>query len=317
MIDSHGEDFMADTSVKPALVIMAAGMGSRYGGIKQIDPVGEFGEVILHYSVYDAVKAGFGKIVFVIRPDIEKDFVETVIKKLPSSIDVEYVFQTLTSHLPFEVETTRTKPWGTAHATLCASEAVDTPFAVINADDYYGAEVFRDVAGFLKEMKPDSSDFAMAGYVLRNTLSRHGYVSRGICGTDENGLLTSIVEWERIEQVNGRIEARHKAEDEPVIFSGDELTSMNFFCLSPLFFEKTREALKDFLSVRDNLEKNEIYLPILLGELIGKKEVTVKVIPTGSRWFGMTYQEDRPLVKAEFRKLIAEGVYPSPLWKVD
>ncbi len=316
MVDFLPEEIMANDSKKPALVIMAAGMGSRYGGIKQIDPVGNYGEVLLHYSVYDALRAGFGRIVFVIRPDIEKDFVEAVMNKLPSSVDAVYVFQTLESELPFPVETNRTKPWGTAHAVLCSSSAVDTPFAVINADDYYGVEVFSDVMPFLKSMADDSSDFAMPGYVLSKTLSDNGYVSRGICRTDSNNLLTSIVEWERIERINGRIEIRHNPGDDPVIVKDDELTSMNFFCLNPFFFKKVRTAFKEFLSDPANLEKNEIYLPRLLGELVDKGEASVKVIPTNSNWFGMTYAEDRPKVKNAFKKLIEEGVYPSPLWKV-
>lgn len=308
---------MANESKKPALVIMAAGMGSRYGGIKQIDPVGNYGEVILHYSVYDAVRAGFGKIVFVIRPDIEKDFVEAVMNKIPSSIDATYVFQTLESELPYTVETKRTKPWGTAHATLCSSSVVNTPFAVINADDYYGVEVFSDVIPFLNKMSNDSTAFAMAGYTLSKTLSDNGYVSRGICKTDSDNLLTSIVEWERIERVNGKIAVRHQKDDDPLFVKDDELTSMNFFCLNPVFFEKVRAAFKEFLKDPYNLGKNEIYLPILLGELINKGEATVEVIPTNSNWFGMTYIEDRPKVKSAFKKLIDEGIYPSPLWEMD
>lgn len=306
---------MSEKAVKPALVIMAAGIGSRYGGIKQIEPVGECGEVILHYSVFDAVKAGFDKIVFVIRPDIEKDFTEAVLDKFPSSLKVEYVFQELNTELPFPVKTNRTKPWGTAHATLCAARAVDTPFVVINADDYYGFSVFNDVAPFLRRMKTSSTDFAMAGYTLRKTLSSYGYVSRGICRTDSKDILTSITEWERIKVEGDRIVARHKEEDKPTIMSGREPTSMNFFCLGPAFFDKTRNAFREFLSKPEKLEKNEIYLPLLLGELIEKNEATVQVIPTDSNWFGMTYREDRALVKNAFKKLIREGIYPSPLWK--
>ena len=294
---------------------MAAGMGSRYGGIKQIDPVGEYGEVILHYSVYDALQAGFGKIVFVIRPEIERDFREAVLGILPPFVDVALVFQELDTALPFPVTTTRTKPWGTAHAALCAADSVDTPFVVINADDYYGAEVFRDVIPFMKQMDAASTDFAMAGYTLRKTLSRYGYVSRGICETDSEGNLTSIVEWERIETDGKTIRACHKEGEKAVIMTGSEATSMNFFCLTPGFFEKTREAFKMFLSEEENLEKNEIYLPVLLGDLISRGEASVKVIPTESQWFGMTYREDRPVVKKAFRKLIESNVYPSPLWK--
>lgn len=306
---------MAEKKSKPTLVIMAAGMGSRYGGIKQIDPVGEYGEVILHYSVYDAVKAGFGKIVFIIRPDIEKDFKEAVLDKLPSSLDVEYVFQELDTELPFPVKTNRTKPWGTAHATLCTASVVNGPFVVINADDYYGSQVFRDVIPFVRKMDPSLADFAMAGYTLQKTLSKNGYVSRGICKTDPDNKLTSIVEWERIEIDGDAIRARHNEKDRPVYMKGTEPTSMNLFCLSPVFFEQARKALREFLLNPENSEKNEIYLPVLLGDLIKKGEASVQVIPTNSNWFGMTYKEDRPLVKNAFNQLIADGVYPSPLWK--
>lgn len=306
---------MSETKLKPALVIMAAGMGSRYGGIKQIDPVGEYGEVILHYSVYDAVKAGFGKIVFIIRPDIEKDFKEAVLDKLPPSLDAEYVFQELDTELPFPVKTNRTKPWGTAHATLCTASVVNGPFVVINADDYYGSEVFRDIIPFVRNMDPALADFAMAGYTLQTTLSKNGYVSRGICKTDPDNKLTSIVEWERIEIDGDAILARHNEKDNPVYMKGTEPTSMNLFCLNPVFFEQTRKALRKFLLNPENLEKNEIYLPVLLGDLIKNGEASVQVIPTNSNWFGMTYKEDRPLVKNAFNQLIVDGVYPSPLWK--
>ncbi len=306
---------MSHSDKKPALVIMAAGIGSRYGGIKQIDPVGEHGEVILHYSIYDAVRAGFGRIVFVIRPDIEQDFKKAVLDKLPPSLDVAIVYQKLDSELPFPVHSTRSKPWGTAHAVLCAAGVVDTPFVVINADDYYGADVFHDVIPYMKTMDAFSTDYAMAGYTLRNTLSPHGYVSRGICKTDPEGNLAAITEWERIEIDGEKIYARHKAEDTAVFMTGSEPTSMNFFCLSPAFFNQTREAFKKFLMKDENLEKNEIYLPILLGDLILKREAAVKVIPTDSNWFGMTYKEDQPVVKNAFKKLIQDKIYPSPLWK--
>jgi NDP-sugar pyrophosphorylase family protein len=300
--------------IKPALVIMAAGIGSRYGGIKQIEPVGEFGEVILDYSVYDAVKAGFGKIVFIIRKDLENDFKEAVFDRIPSSVDVEYVFQELDSELPFEVPLNRTKPWGTAHAVLCTAGIIDGPFVVINADDYYGSSVFTDVLPFLHKMEDGSTNFAMAGYTLRKTLSDHGYVSRGVCQANSNNLLTSIVEYEKIEIIDGKIVAKRLKSDNSEIMTGNEPTSMNFFCLGPAFFEKIRDGLKDFLSDEENLAKAEIYLPILLDDLINKNEATVKVIPTDSSWFGMTYKEDSPIVKRAFKKLIEEGIYPSPLW---
>ncbi len=307
---------MPDSKKKPALVIMAAGMGSRYGGIKQIEPVGEYGEVILHYSIYDAVQAGFGKIVFVIRPDIEKDFKKAVIDKLPSTLDVDYVFQELDTEVPFPVKTNRTKPWGTAHAVLCSAQCVNTPFVVINADDYYGAAVFHDIFPFMQGMEVSSTSFAMAGYTLKNTLSEHGYVSRGICRTDADKKLISITEWERIEIAGGRITARHKGEDDPVFMTGTEPTSMNLFCLSPVFFGKARTAFKKFLESPEKREKEEFYLPVLLGDLLSSHDISsIEVIPTNSHWFGMTYKEDRSRVKKEFQKLIEEKVYPSPLWE--
>ena len=299
---------------KPVLVIMAAGIGSRYGGIKQIEVVGEFGEVILDYSVYDAVEAGFGKIIFVIRKDLEADFKEAVLDRIPSSVDVEYVFQELDSELPFDVPLNRTKPWGTAHAVLCAARLIDGPFVVINADDYYGSDVFNDMKSFLADMKDGGSDYAMAGYTLSNTLSEHGYVSRGVCKADSAGLLTSIVEYEKIEIISGKIVAKRLGVDGSEILTGKEPASMNFFCLGPAFFDQIREALKGFLSNPENLAKTEIYLPILLDELINRKEATVRVIPTNSDWFGMTYKEDSPIVKQSFKDLIKKGVYPSPLW---
>ena len=299
---------------KPALVIMAAGMGSRYGGIKQIEPVGEYGEVILDYSVFDAVRAGFGKIIFIIRKDLEKDFKDAVLDRIPSSVDVDYVFQELDSELPFDVPLNRTKPWGTAHAVLCAAKLIDGPFVAINADDYYGSSVFHDVKPFLDGMKDGGSDYAMAGYTLSNTLSEHGYVSRGVCKADSSGLLTSIIEYEKIEVVDGKVIAKRLGIDDVEILTGKEPASMNFFCLGPAFFDQIREALKGFLSNPENLAKTEIYLPILLDELINKKEATVRVIPTDSDWFGMTYKEDSPIVKQSFKDLIKKGVYPSPLW---
>ena len=299
---------------KPTLVIMAAGIGSRYGGIKQIEPVGKYGEVILDYSVYDAVKAGFGKIIFIIRKDLEKDFKEAVLDRFPSSVNVEYVFQELDSELPFDVPLNRKKPWGTAHAVLCAAKLIDGPFVVINADDYYGSAVFNDVKPFLLGMKDSGSDYAMAGYTLSNTLSDHGYVSRGVCKADSSGLLTSIIEYEKIEIEGGKVVAKRLGVEGSEILTGKEPASMNFFCLGPAFFNQIREALIGFLSNPENLAKTEIYLPILLDELINKQEATVRVIPTDSDWFGMTYKEDSPIVKQSFKDLIRKGVYPSPLW---
>jgi len=302
--------------MKPVLVVMAAGMGSRYGGIKQIEPVGPSGEAIIDYSIYDAVQAGFSEVVFIIRKAIEEDFKKYIGSRFSDKIKVTYCFQQLESALPdgFEIPEGRNKPWGTGQAVLCARDAVHAPFVVINADDFYGADSFRQTAEFLKTVTNGSTDFAMAGYPIINTLSDFGSVSRGICTSDSNGKLTSIEEHVKISQEDGKIISRQPDSDE-LELTGKETVSMNFWCLTPIIFDHLEEYFNVFLKDKGKELKSEIYLPIVLGEMTEKGDSTVTVIKTESEWFGVTYQEDKPLVQKNIRRLIDEGTYPSPLWK--
>jgi len=302
--------------MKPVLVVMAAGMGSRYGGIKQIEPVGPSGEAIIDYSIYDAVQAGFSEVVFIIRKAIEEDFKKYIGSRFSDKIKVTYCFQQLESALPdgFEIPEGRNKPWGTGQAVLCARDAVHAPFVVINADDFYGADSFRQTAEFLKTVTNGSTDFAMAGYPIINTLSDFGSVSRGICTSDSNGKLTSIEEHVKISKEDGKIISRQPDSDE-LELTGKETVSMNFWCLTPIIFDHLEEYFNVFLKDKGKELKSEIYLPIVLGEMTEKGDSTVTVIKTESEWFGVTYQEDKPLVQKNIRRLIDEGTYPSPLWK--
>ncbi len=301
--------------MNPVLVVMAAGMGSRYGGIKQIEPVGPSGEAIIDYSIYDAVKAGFTEVVFIIRKAIEEDFKKYIGSRFSGKIKVTYCFQQLDSALPegFSIPESREKPWGTGQAVLCAKESVNAPFVVINADDFYGADSFKKTAEYLKNLKNDSTDFAMAGYGILNTLSDFGSVSRGICTADERGKLTSIEEHVKISKEDGRIISRQPDSDE-IELSGKEIVSMNFWCLTPVVFEYLENYFSNFLNERGNELKSEIYIPAVLGDMTEKGDSTVEVIETESQWFGVTYKEDKPLVQENIKKLIKNGVYPSPLW---
>ncbi len=302
--------------MKPVLVVMAAGIGSRYGGIKQIEPVGPSGEAIIDYSIYDAVKAGFSEVVFIIRKAIEDDFKKYIGSRFSGKIKVTYCFQQLESALPegFSIPEGREKPWGTGQAVLCAREVVKAPFVVINADDFYGADSFRQTAEFLKNVSNNSTGFAMAGYPILNTLSDFGSVSRGICTTDSNGKLSSIEEHVKISKEDGRIISRQPDMDEQELI-GDETVSMNFWCLTPIVFEYLDKYFKEFLKDRGSELKSEIYLPFVLGDMTDKGNSTVEVIKTESQWFGVTYKEDKPLVQKSISKLIEDGEYPSPLWK--
>ncbi|MBI9098322.1 MAG: nucleotidyltransferase [Spirochaetaceae bacterium] len=301
--------------MKPVLVVMAAGMGSRYGGIKQIEPVGPSGEAIIDYSIYDAVKAGFSEVVFIIRKAIEEDFKKYIGSRFSDKIKVTYCFQGLDSALPegFVIPEEREKPWGTGQAILCARDVVNAPFTVINADDFYGADSFKKTAEFLKNVSADSTDFAMAGYHITNTLSDFGSVSRGICTTDENDNLTSIEEHVKISREGDAIISRQPDEDEQIL-TGDETISMNFWCLTPAVFGYLEKYFYEFLAEKGKEVKSEIYIPVILGDMIDKGNCSIKVLRTESEWFGVTYQEDKPLVQKNIARLIEEGVYPSPLW---
>jgi choline kinase len=301
--------------MKPTLIILAAGMGSRYGSLKQVDPVGPAGETILEYSVYDAIRAGFGKVVFVIRRDIEKDFNEIFINKLKKFIEIDYVFQEL-DMVPsgITVPADRIKPWGTGHAVLVAAKAIKEPFAVINADDYYGSDAYKKLSVYLSGLSIDSSSYAMVGFDLNNTLSEHGLVSRGVCETDTNDNLISVTERTKIGRDLKGV-AYKDENDQSVYISDKSIVSMNFWGFTPLFFSQLEKHFREFIKMNAGNIKAELYLPFVVDELIKQKLATVKVLHSNDKWFGVTYKEDKPLVVAKIKELIEKGVYPSPLWK--
>ena len=297
---------------KPILVVMAAGMGSRYGGLKQIDPVGCEGEAILDYSLFDAHEAGFDTAVIIIKEAIKKDFMETVGARLEKApLEIRYAYQEL-DKLPagYTVPEGRTKPWGTCHAVVCAREAIgDAPFAVINADDYYGKSIYREIHDYLCTDHPENA-FCMAGFILKNTLSDNGAVTRGICQVDGKGFLSDVVETKNIRPTANGAEADGKALDP------DGYVSMNMWGLSPAFLETLERNFKTFFEtdVPANPLKAEYLLPILIGQLLQRKEVTVQVLPTHDKWFGVTYAADKAAVTESFAQLIARGVYGEDLY---
>jgi UTP-glucose-1-phosphate uridylyltransferase len=297
--------------VKPTLLVLAAGMGSRYGGLKQIDPVGPAGEVIIDYSIYDAMQSGFGKLVFVIRKDIEAPFREIVGARFEKRIAVEYVFQELDC-LPagYAVPAGRTKPWGTTHAILMAAKAIQEPFAAINADDFYSREAYQLLARHLTSGTPD---YAMAGFILRNTLSKYGTVARGVCQVDQNHYLKTIVEMTKIEP-DGDGAKNTDAAGKITPLTGDEAVSMNFWGFTPAVFGQLRTQFSAFLQKSGQEQKSECYIPTTVGELVTSGRAKVKVLRTNDSWFGVTYREDRPRVVESIRKLIAHGDYPEKLW---
>ena len=300
---------------KLTLLVLAAGMGSRYGGLKQLDPMGPSGETLLDYSVFDALRAGFERIVFIIRRDIEAEFREKIGARYKGNVAVDYVFQQL-DLLPngFSVPADRKKPWGTAHAVWCAREAVTEPFAAINADDYYGRETYEVIGRFLKSAAPESQRFAMAGYRLDHTLSEHGSVARGVCEVDANGQLITISECTGIERVGSEI-LQKEADGSVRKFRGDEPVSMNFWGLTPAIFPLIEGRLVAFLSTNSSDPKAECYIPVAIGEMIALGQATLNVLPTDAEWFGVTYREDKPQVMQALKRLHSEGVYPTPLWK--
>jgi len=296
---------------KPTLLVLAAGMGSRYGGLKQIDPVGPGGETIIDYSIFDAMRAGFGKVVFVIRHDIEQQFRELVGSRFEKRIAVEYVFQEL-NKLPagHSLPVGRTKPWGTTHAILMAENAIKEPFAAINADDFYGRNAYAVMARHLTAGTPD---YAMVGFVLKNTLSEHGTVARGVCRTDANQYLTSIVEMTKIER-NGNRAKNTNPDGMTTQLSGDEAVSMNFWGFTPALFPQLKAAFETFLKKSGTELKSECYIPSTVGDLVTSGQAKCKVLRSPDSWFGVTYREDRPMVVESIRKLIAKDEYPVKLW---
>jgi NDP-sugar pyrophosphorylase family protein len=299
--------------MKPTLLILAAGMGSRYGGLKQIEPVGPSGETILEYSIFDAIRAGFGKVVFVIRESFAKDFKARFESKLAGKIEIEYVYQEI-NKLPegFILPEGREKPWGTGHAVLMARDAIHEPFAAINADDFYGAEAYQVIADFLTQSK-DENIYAMVGYQLNKTLSDFGTVSRGICVTDSNDLLTKITETHKIRQEGETIlcESENK---ETVEMTGNETVSMNFWGFHPSVFKNIENQFIEFLKTSIQLPKSEFYIPFVVFDMIKTGKAKVEVLKADSPWFGITYQEDKPFVIEKIQKLTDQGVYPNKLW---
>ena len=295
----------------PTLLVMAAGMGSRYGGLKQIDPVGPSGETIIDYSIFDALRAGFGKLVFVIRKDIEGAFKETVGARFEKHAPVEYVFQEL-DNLPagFSVPEGRTKPWGTTHAVLMAADVIREPFAVINADDFYGAESYRVLA---QHLLTGSTDYAMVGFILRNTLSDFGSVARGVCRVDSNGYLETVEELTNIER-DGEHAKNTDSSGKVAQLTGDEAVSMNMWGFTPAVFDHLREVFHRFLERSGKELKTESYVPSAVNELVAAGKARVKVLRSSDSWFGVTYREDRPRVVASIGQLIAAGRYSPQLW---
>jgi len=300
--------------MKPTLFVLAAGMGSRYGGLKQMDGVGPSGETIMDYSIYDAVNAGFGKLVFVIRKSFEADFRDKIVKKYETKIPVELVFQELDA-LPagFTPHPDRVKPWGTNHAVMMGKEVIHEPFAVINADDFYGRESFSILGDYLKKLADSANRYCMVGYRVGNTLSESGTVARGVCETDAEGNLTGVVERTQVMRVEGRVSYKDE-HDQWVAIDDHTPVSMNMWGFTPDYFRYSDDYFVKFLNENAENIKAEYFIPLLVNHLIVEGSVSVKVLDTPSSWFGVTYAEDRPSVVARLKELADEGRYPSPLW---
>jgi dTDP-glucose pyrophosphorylase len=299
--------------MKPTLFILAAGMGSRYGGLKQLDGLGPNGETIMDYSVFDAMRAGFGKVVFVIRKDFEEDFRNVVLSKYADHVPCEVCFQGI-DNLPegFTRNPERTKPWGTNHAVLMAKDLIHEPFMVINADDFYGKESFEVMANFLNEVNGQEGKYCMAGYRVGNTLSEHGTVSRGVCATDENGFLTDVVERTAIENKDGHIVYQDNGVDVEIPF--ETPVSMNMWGFTPEYFAYAEEAFKAFLTENAQELKAEFYIPTLVNDMIKSGKATCQVLDTTAKWFGVTYADDRQMVVDKIQALVEAGVYPNKLF---
>lgn len=303
--------------MKPTLLLLAAGMGSRYGGLKQLDGLGPNGETIMDYSIYDAIKAGFGKIVFVIRKDFEKDFKEKILSKYEGHIPAQLVFQSLDA-LPegFAVPEGREKPWGTNHAVMMAKDVIKEPFCVINCDDFYNRDSFMVIGKFLSELPDNAKNtYAMVGFRVGNTLSENGTVARGVCSTDENGLLTTVVERTEIMRVDGKVCYKDE-QGQWVAIADNTPVSMNMWGFTPDYFDYSEAYFKEFLSDEKNQTnlKAEFFIPLMVNKLVNDKTATVKVLDTTSKWFGVTYSADREGTVERIQSLINEGVYPAKLF---
>ena len=301
--------------MKPTLFILAAGMGSRYGGLKQLAGVGPNGETIMDYSIYDAIRAGFGKVVFVIREYFSADFDEKIISKYKNLIATEVVFQEL-NKVPegYSYNPEREKPWGTNHAVLMGREVIREPFAVINADDFYGKESFEVLADYLKNAEGKTNEYCMVGYHVGNTLSESGSVSRGVCSVNHEGYLLNVVERTRIEEKEGRIVYQGENGEE-VQVDANTPVSMNMWGFTPDYFDYSLEFFRQFLTEYGEQLKSEYFIPFAVNKLITSKTVSCKVLDTPSRWFGVTYAEDRPQTVNEIKKLIEQGIYPEKLFR--
>lgn len=301
--------------MRPTLLILAAGMGSRYGGLKQIEPVGPSGETILEYSIFDAIRAGFGKIVFVIRHSFADEFISLIESRLKGKIEVDYVYQEL-DYLPagYQLPADRTKPWGTGHAILMAKDAIHEPFAAINADDFYGAQAFQEIAAFFQNGVSPAT-YAMVGYLLKNTLSEFGTVSRGVCRTDQDNNLIEITERTKIAREGNAV--FYKEEGTKLELDENSPVSMNFWGFHPNLFTHLENQFKEFLNEKINVSKSEFYIPSVIFNLIQSGIVQSKVLNADSPWFGVTYPEDKPFVTEQIRQLVNQGHYPENLWKIN
>ena len=303
--------------MKPTLLLLAAGMGSRYGGLKQLDGVGPTGETIMDYSIYDAIQSGFGKIVFVIRKDFEQEFRDKVLSKYEGHIPTELVFQSIDA-LPegFTCPEGREKPWGTNHAVLMAKDVINEPFLAINCDDFYGRDAFNVMGRFLSGLADgNENSYAMVGFRVGNTLSENGTVSRGVCTTNAEGHLTTVVERTKIARVDGKVSYKDE-NDEWVVIDDNTPVSMNMWGFTPDYFRYSENYFREFLSDEKNMTnlKSEYFIPLMVNKLITDGTASVSVLDTTSKWFGVTYPEDRPETVARIKKLVEEGVYPNKLF---
>lgn len=301
--------------MKPTLFVLAAGMGSRYGGLKQMDGLGPNGETIMDYSIYDAIRAGFGKVVFVVRKSFAADFETQVVAKFKDKIKVEIVYQEMDS-IPegYTYDEERVKPWGTNHAVLMGMDVIKEPFAVINADDFYGADSFKVLADYLVSIEGKVNEYCMIGYRIENTLSESGAVNRGVCSTDKDGNLTTVVERTNIEKVGGAIVFNDEEGIQQQIPAGTPV-SMNMWGFTPDYFKYSMDMFKTFLTENKTNIKAEFYIPTVVNHLINTNQASVKVLDTTSKWFGVTYMEDRPMVVLRINELINKAVYPAKLWE--
>lgn len=302
--------------MKPTLLVLAAGMGSRYGGLKQIDPVGPSGEIIIDYAIYDAIMAGFGKVVFIIRKSIEEDFRETIGNRYEGAIKIEYAYQEL-DMLPegYSVPPEREKPWGTGHAILCAAKQIEEPFAVINADDFYGRSGYMLISDYLSKNADTAgtASYCMTGFILRNTISEHGSVARGVCSCDGDGFLKNVTEMTKIEK-SGNAAVNTNEDGTKTELTGNEIVSLNMWGFSPSIFKHLEQTFKDFLNEKIDTPKSEFFIPTVVDTLIQEGKAKVKVLKSADNWFGVTYREDKEKVEENIKKLVAAKEYPEKLF---